>query len=119
MAKPSKNLEKVLTQIRKVPAPYNAMGERVHEVIMRNAPELEPTWRWGLAFYMKDGKDICYIKNEKACMTFGFSWLAKLTPDSETPGLTPCAWNFTALDEATEKRIAAMVRQAVAPAENP
>ena len=33
MAKATKNTEKVLTQIRKLPAPYNTMGERLHELI--------------------------------------------------------------------------------------
>ena len=113
MAKLDRNMQKVLTQIRKLPEPYNSMGERLHEVIMQNAPELEPTWRWGLAFYMKDGKDICYIKKAEGCMTFGFSELANLSADVETPNLLPCAWNFLTLDEATEKRIAAMVQRAV------
>lgn len=116
MASSSKSAEKVLSHIRKLPAPYNAMGERVHEVVMRNASDLEPTWRWGLAFYMKDGKDICYVKKAETCMTFGFSDFAHLAPDSQTPHLLPCAWNFTEMDEATEKRLGDMVRRAVGPA---
>ena len=119
MTKSDKQREKVLAQIRKLPDPYNAMGERVHEVILQNAPELEPTWRWGLAFYTKDGKDMCYIKKENSCMTFGFSSLAILSPDSQTPKLMPCAWNFTALDDEAETRIATMVRQAVRTPDGP
>lgn len=82
MMKTGKRGEKVLTQIKKLPTPYDAMGERLHELILRNAPELEPTWRWGLAFYTKDGKDICYFKKLKneTCMTFGFGDAAKLSP---------------------------------------
>lgn len=115
MAKTAKKSDKVLTQIKKLTAPYDAMGERLHELILRTAPELEPIWRWGLAFYTKDGEDICYFKKLKneTCMTFGFGDAAQLSPDTETPRLMPCAWSFTALDDAAEARLAAMLRNAV------
>lgn len=103
----------VLARIAKAPAPYREIGERLHKVIRESAPALEPILRWGLPFYTKDGKDVCYIKPDDAFIAFGFAEVANPTRD-EGSHMHPVAWTFTSLDKATEARIGALVRKAAA-----
>lgn len=119
MAKSAQYVETALTKIGKLSVPYNVMGERVTELVIRDAPELHPNWQRGLAFEIVDGKDIRYFKKAEECMTFASSKIAKLSPDNEAPRLTRCTWSFTALSDVTEKCMDALVRQVVAPAEDP
>jgi hypothetical protein len=62
----------VLAKLGEAPAQYREIGERLHAVSRESAPSLEPIVRWGLPFYVKDGKDICYIKPDKNFIAFGF-----------------------------------------------
>jgi hypothetical protein len=62
----------VLAKLSDAPAQYREIGERLHAIIRESAPTLEPIVRWGLPFYVKDGKDICYIKPDKDFIAFGF-----------------------------------------------
>jgi hypothetical protein len=39
-----------------MPPPYREIGERLHRIIRESAPSLEPIVRWGLPFYVKNGK---------------------------------------------------------------
>ena len=54
--------EAVLAKLGEAPSQYREIGQRLHGLIRANAPSLEPIVRWGLPFYVKDGKDVCYIK---------------------------------------------------------
>jgi hypothetical protein len=62
----------VLAKLGDAPAQYREIGERLHRIIRESAPSLEPIVRWGLPFYVKNGKDICYIKPDKDFIAFGF-----------------------------------------------
>ena len=42
--------------IAAMPAPYRAMGERLHALILRSASALQPTLWYGLSAYAKDGQ---------------------------------------------------------------
>ena len=55
----------VLAKLGDAPDQYREIGERLHAIIRESAPSLEPIVRWGLPFYVKAGKDICYIKPDK------------------------------------------------------
>jgi hypothetical protein len=101
----------VLARLADVPAPYREFGERIHRIIREAAPSLEPIVRWGLPFYTKDGRDICYIKPDKAFIAFGFAEVANPT-FAEGAHMHPVAWTITSLDPATEDRIREMVRKA-------
>jgi hypothetical protein len=37
------------------------MAERIHAVIMQNAPRLEPTTWYGMPAYAKGGKTVCFF----------------------------------------------------------
>lgn len=103
----------VLAKFASLPAPYRDVGERLHRVVMESAPTLEPVVRWGLPFYRKDGKDICYIKPDKEFIAFGFAEVANPTQHEGGP-MHPVAWTFTSIDKEAEARVAALVRKAVA-----
>jgi len=101
----------VLAKIAAMPAPYSVMGECLHALILRSAPALQPTVWYGMSGYAKDGKTVCFFRADKKYMTFGFTQEANLTPEEGAPHqLMECAWFFTALDDATEARLSAIVR---------
>lgn len=102
----------VLAKIAAMPSPYRAMGERLHALILSNAPLLRPTVWYGMPGYAKDGKVICFFRVDKY-MTFGLTDEANFSRDEGSPDhLLESAWYFTALDDATEARLSAIVRKA-------
>jgi hypothetical protein len=102
----------VLAKIAAMPAPWRNLGERVHAIILRSAPVLQPRVWYGMPGYEKDGKTVCFFRADKNYMTFGFTQEANLTPEEGAPHrLIDCAWFFTALDDATEAKLAAIVRR--------
>jgi len=97
--------------VAELEAPYREMGERVHEIVTENAPDLEPRTWYGMPAYERDGKTVCFFRVDGEYMTFGFTEKVDLTPDdSELHQLIPSSWFFTALDDATEDELAAIVR---------
>ncbi|HEY1772970.1 MAG TPA: DUF1801 domain-containing protein [Gammaproteobacteria bacterium] len=101
----------VLAKLRDAPAQYRDIGERLHRIVRDSAPSLEPIVRWGLPFYVKDGKDICYIKPGKDFIAFGFSEVVNPAREANAH-MHPVAWNITSLDAATEATIGALVKKA-------
>jgi hypothetical protein len=102
----------LLAKIAAMPAPYSAMGERLHALILRSAPALQPTVWYGMPGYAKDGKTVCFFRSDKKYMTFGFTQEANLTCEEGAPHqLIESAWYFTALDDATEAKLSAIVRK--------
>jgi hypothetical protein len=101
----------VLAKLGDAPAPFGEIGQRLHRIITESGPELEPVVRWGLAFYVQGGEDICYIKPDKGFIVFG---VAEALNPAREPGanMHPVAWTVTALDTATEERISALVKEA-------
>ncbi len=62
--------------------------------------------------YAKGGKAVCFFRADKKYMTFGFTQEANLTPEEGAPHLLiESAWYFTALDDATEAKLAAIVHK--------
>ncbi|HUR64452.1 MAG TPA: DUF1801 domain-containing protein [Candidatus Thermoplasmatota archaeon] len=102
----------VLAKLAEAPA-HRDIGERLHRIIRESAPTLEPVVRWGLAFYTKDGKDVCYIKTDPKFIAFGFAEVAN-PAQQEGATMHPVAWTLTSLDKATEARVAALVKKAAA-----
>jgi hypothetical protein len=102
----------VLAKISARPAPWRAMGERLHALIVRSAPALEPRTWYGMPGYAIEGKTVCFFRADKKWMTFGFTQDANLTVHDGAPHqLIACAWLFTALDDATEATLAGLVRK--------
>lgn len=102
----------VVAKIAAMQPPYCAMGERVHALILRSAPALQPRVWYGMPGYAKDGKTVCFFRADKKYMTFCFTQEAGLTREDGAPNqLIESAWYFTALDDATEAKFSAIVRK--------
>ena len=101
----------VLAKLDGAPPQYREIAHRLHAIVRESAPSLQPVVRWGLAFYKKDGEDICYIKPDKDYSAFGFSELVNPARE-EGASMHPVAWTFSSLDAATEDRIRALVKKA-------
>ena len=102
----------VLAKIAAMPAPFSAMGERLHALLLRSAPALQPTVWYGMPGYAKDAKTVCFFRADKKYMTFGLTQEANLTREEGAPHqLIESAWYFTALDDTTEAKLSAIVRK--------
>ena len=104
----------VRARIAQMPEPWRAIGERLHEIIMANAPELAPRVRYGMPWYMRDGKSWCFFRaaDKFGFVTLGFDDPAVLSVKAGAHRLIASAYRITKLDEATEAEIAAVVRAA-------
>jgi len=101
-----------LARIAAMPAPYRALGKRLHELILRSAPALQPTVWYGMPAYAKDGKRVCFFRADRY-MTFGLTDDANLTREEGAEHqLLGSAWYFARLDDATEARLSEIVRKA-------
>jgi uncharacterized protein YdhG (YjbR/CyaY superfamily) len=91
-----------------------ALGERVHAIVKKAAPELVPkTWYGMPAYANKHGKVVCFFRDagkfkERYAM-FGFNDSANLDHGS----LWPVAYALTKLTKADEATIAKLVKKAV------
>ena len=112
-AKKAEGEAAVLAKIAAMPEPYRGMGERLHALIRRAAPELYPRVWYGMPGYAKDGPVLVFFRADKY-MTLGLTQDAKITREEGVPHqLMGSAWFFTALDDATEAQVSAIVRRAV------
>ncbi|AKG52907.1 hypothetical protein DGWBC_0220 [Dehalogenimonas sp. WBC-2] len=104
----------VLAKIDAMPEPYRAMGQRLHALILHSAPALQPRVWYGMPGYAKtkDSPVICFFRADKY-MTFGLTDKANFTrEEGATHQLLESSWFFTALDDATEARLSAIIRKA-------
>ena len=103
----------VLEKIAAMPEPFRGMGERLHALIRRSAPELKPRVWYGMPGYALDGPVLCFFRADDRYMTFGLTEKVDLSVEEGAPHrLMGCAWFFTGLDDATEARLADIVRKA-------
>ena len=104
----------VLAKIAEMPPADRAIAERVHAVVTAAAPELTPRLWYGMPAYAKDGKVLCFFQSaqkfKSRYATLGFSDQAHLDEGS----MWPSAYALAKLTAADEKRITALVKQAVA-----
>jgi len=100
-------------KIAEMPQPDRAMAERIHALVTTTAPVLVPRTYYGMPAYAKGGKVICFFqaasKFKVRYSTFGFQPEASID-DGE---MWPVAFAVTELTPGVEKRIAALVKQAV------
>jgi uncharacterized protein YdhG (YjbR/CyaY superfamily) len=96
-----------------MPPKDRAMGEQVHAIVTKAAPELVPkTWYGMPAYANREGKVVCFFRNaskfkERYAM-FGFNDSANLDDGS----MWPIAFALKELTKADEARIAKLVKQA-------
>jgi uncharacterized protein YdhG (YjbR/CyaY superfamily) len=107
--------EAVRAALAKMAPEDRAMGERIHAIVKKAAPELSPkTWYGMPAYANKDGKAVVFFRDaqkfkERYAM-LGFNDSANLDDGS----MWPIAYALPKLTKADEAKIAKLVKQAVA-----
>jgi uncharacterized protein YdhG (YjbR/CyaY superfamily) len=104
----------VLAKIAEMPDSDRALAERIHAIVKASAPGLSPkTWYGMPAYAGDDGKVVCFFQSAEKFKaryaTLGFSDEANL----DEGAMWPTSFALKELTAADEKRIAALVRQAV------
>jgi len=103
----------LLEKIAEMPASDGAMAKKLHAIVKANAPDLAPKLWYGMPAYARDGKIVCFFqpaaKFKTRYATLGFNDGANLDDGS----MWPTAFALTKMTAANEKRIAALVKQAV------
>ncbi|NLV71168.1 MAG: DUF1801 domain-containing protein [Actinobacteria bacterium] len=103
----------VLATIAAMPDPDREIGERLHEIIRTNGPELSPRLWYGMPAYARKGKVVCFFQSadkfKTRYATFGFEHEAHLDEGS----MWPVAFAIKELTAPEEAKIAALVKKAV------
>jgi uncharacterized protein YdhG (YjbR/CyaY superfamily) len=106
--------ETVLSALAAMSPDDRKLGERVHAIVKKNAPDLMPkTWYGMPAYADKNGKVVVFFRNaekfkERYAMV-GFQDNANLDEGS----MWPVAYALSKLTKADEARLAKLVKQAV------
>jgi uncharacterized protein YdhG (YjbR/CyaY superfamily) len=103
----------VLDKIAKMKPADRALAKKVHEIVMKAAPDLAPRTWYGMPAYAKDDKVVCFFQDagkfKGRYSTLGFSDKANLDKGE----MWPTSYALTKITPAEEKKIAALVKQAV------
>ena len=103
----------LLAKIAELGKADRALAERVHALVKASAPELSSKTWYGMPAYAKDGKVVCFFqaaeKFKARYATLGFSDTANL----DDGAMWPTSFALKELTAADEKRIGALVKQAV------
>lgn len=105
-------LEEMMAKVAKLPEADRVLAEGIHQVVMRAAPQLEPTTWYGMPAWAKDGRSLCFFqpasKFRARYAMFGFNDAARL----DDGRMWPVYFAVTELAPEVEERIAALVRKA-------
>jgi hypothetical protein len=103
----------VLAKIGEMPKADRDMAKRLHQLVKANAPDLTSRTWYGMPAYAKDDKVVCFFKSahkfKSRYATLGFSDKANL----DEGAMWPTDFALTKMGAAEEKRIAALLKQAV------
>ncbi len=106
----------LLAAIEKLPEDDRAIATRLHEIVAKAAPDLEPRTWYGMPAWAtpgKQGKVVCFFqpasKFKARYGTFGFQDTANLDAGS----IWPTSFAITKLTKAGEAEIRKLVKQAV------
>lgn len=104
----------LLAKVAEMPEPDRALATRLHAIVKANAPALaSKTWYGMPAYANEEGKVVCFFqpasKFGARYATLGFNDAAKL----DDGAMWPTVFALTSLSAADERKIAALVKQAV------
>ena len=103
----------VLARIAEMAEPDRTMAERLHAIVKANAPDLSPKTWYGMPAYASGDKVVCFFQSSQKFKTrystLGFTDKANL----DDGRMWPTAFALGELTDAEEKRIAALLKQAV------
>jgi uncharacterized protein YdhG (YjbR/CyaY superfamily) len=104
--------ERCLETIEGLPQPDRGLAERIHAIVLAEAPQLDAKTWYGFPAYARDGKVVVFFKPaskfESRYATLGFEEAAQLDEGS----MWVTSFALTAIGKAEEETIRAMVRQA-------
>lgn len=113
-AKRAEGENAVLGAIQAMDGTDRILGQRIHEIVTANAPELIPRTWYGMPAYANDeGKIVCFFQTKQRFKTryatLGFQHDASL----DNGNMWPVAYALLAIDEAEAAMITKLVQQAV------
>jgi len=104
----------LLEKVAKMPPADRAMATRLHAIMKKHAPHLQPKTWYGMPAYANGEKIICYFQNASKFKarygTLGFSDKAML----DDGAMWPVAYALMKLGPAEEAKIVALVKKASA-----
>ncbi len=99
-------------KIAEMPPEDRELAERLHDLVTKNAPQLEASTWYGMPAYKRDGKAVAFFKPaskfKARYATFEFTDSANL----DDGNMWPIGYAITTLTPALEKEIAALVKRA-------
>ncbi|HEY4189538.1 MAG TPA: DUF1801 domain-containing protein [Candidatus Limnocylindrales bacterium] len=102
----------LLAKIAEMDASDREMAERIHAIVTRSAPSLEPKTWYGMPAYARSGKIVCFFQPAKKFKTrystLGFNEDAQLDDGS----MWPVAYALTELSAGDDARIGELVKKA-------
>jgi uncharacterized protein YdhG (YjbR/CyaY superfamily) len=111
-AKKADDLEALLAKVAEMPDDERVMAERIHAIVSRVAPQLDPKTWYGMPAYARDGKVVCYFKPaskfSQRYSTFGFEEAARL----DDGHMWVTSYALTELGDAEAKQIEDLVKRA-------
>ena len=114
-SKDEKNLAQVLDKIANIDEPQRSIMQRVHDIILTAAPDLKPRIWYGMPAYAASASTpaLITLRNDER-LNLAITEKSTFRSAGGVDGmLMPAAWYFESLDEATEKRIADIVRSVI------
>ncbi|MGI9007201.1 MAG: iron chaperone [Streptosporangiaceae bacterium] len=114
-AKRADELQTVLDAIAKMAPEDRALAERVHMTVTANAPQLSPrTWYGMPAYADADGKIVVCFKNSGKFNTRYSTLEFQDAAHLDDSAIWPVSYAFQTWDAAVEKKIAELMRAALA-----
>jgi uncharacterized protein YdhG (YjbR/CyaY superfamily) len=106
-------LADVIAAIAAMPADDAAIAQRVHDLVLKAAPQLEPRTWYRMPAYAVDGKVLCFLqvgsKFGARYATLGFNDTARL----DDGAMWPTAFAVARITRGTEARIRELVTTAL------
>ncbi len=103
----------LLAKIAEMPEADRSLAQRVHELVIANAPVLMPRTWYGMPAYTRDGKVVCFFQSaakfNARYATLGFNDTANL----DDGAMWPTSFALKEMTAAVEDRISALVKKAV------
>jgi uncharacterized protein YdhG (YjbR/CyaY superfamily) len=102
-----------LAKIAEMPPSDRKLAERLHKIIVSNAPQLAPKTWYGMPAYAKDGSVVCFFQSaakfKARYATLGFTDKANI----DDGDMWPTYYGIKTLTAADEATIANLVKRAV------
>lgn len=104
--------KEVLAKIAKMQPADRKLAERIHAIVRKAAPDLQPKTWYGMPAYGREGKAVVFFQDagkfKTRYATLGFNGAAKL----DDGNMWPTSYALTTLTPTDEAKIAALVKRA-------